>query len=106
MKGGRWAYGEADRDAVSATCGPNAATMFTSASRPNRAILPRIRSDTRGCVTPNRRAGSAWVQSWRSMCASSAIVSAARSFIFSASAGVSSIASHTLVFPCRIVLAL
>ena len=26
--------------------------MFTSASRPNRLILPRIKSEMRGCVTP------------------------------------------------------
>ena len=35
------------------TCKPAAAAMLTKASRLNRVILPRIRSETRGCVTPN-----------------------------------------------------
>jgi|SRR5579862_2160763 len=37
---------------------PAAVAMFTSASRANRLILPRIRSETRGCVTP--KSWAAW----------------------------------------------
>ena len=36
----------------SSMCSPAAVAMFTSMSRLNRSILPRTRSETRGCVTP------------------------------------------------------
>jgi hypothetical protein len=57
--------------AASSTCSsmrkPAAVAMFTSASRANRLILPRIRSETRGCVTPNNWAASAWLIPARAM---------------------------------------
>jgi len=37
-----------------------ATTMLIKASRPNRLIFPRIKSDTRGCVTPSSLAAWAW----------------------------------------------
>lgn len=43
------------------TRSPAAAAIFTSRSRPNASILPRIRLEMRGCVTPNSFAASAWV---------------------------------------------
>jgi hypothetical protein len=36
---------------------PTDVAMLTSVSRPKRSIFPRIKSDTRGCVTPSRSAG-------------------------------------------------
>jgi hypothetical protein len=32
---------------------PAVAAMFTRASSPNRSTFPRVRSEIRGCVTPN-----------------------------------------------------
>ena len=40
--------GQAASRTRSSTCRPAAVAMFTKASRPNRLILPRTRSDTRG----------------------------------------------------------
>jgi hypothetical protein len=70
--------------------------MFTSASSANKLILPRVRPETRGWVTPKRAAASAWVQPWLVICSLSVIIKDERSFMFSASAGVSSMASQTL----------
>src|SRR6218665_2525359 len=70
--------------------------MFTSASRPNRLVLPRIRSETRGGVTPKSLAACAWLISVRVRWFFSAVSRTERSFMFSASSGVSSRASQTL----------
>src|SRR6218665_137425 len=70
--------------------------MFTSASRPNRLILPRIRSETRGLVTPKSLAVCAWLMWVRVRWFFSAVSRTERSFMFSASSGVSSMASQTL----------
>lgn len=68
----------------------------TSAPSPNRLILPRIRSETRGWVTPKSLVACAWLMPVRARWFFSAIIRTERSFMFSASCGVSSMASQTL----------
>src|SRR5690606_5979328 len=70
---------------------------------PNRLILPRMRSETRGCVTPNTLAACDWLRPARAICSFSAIMSTERSFMFSAASEVSSMASHTLTNRCLLI---
>ena len=57
-------------------------SMFTEASMLNRSILPRLRSEMRGWVTPNRRAAWASVMPVRSIWATSSCTSAERIYMF------------------------
>src|SRR5450759_1028342 len=64
----------------------------------NKSIFPRMRSEIRGCVTPNCCAASLCVIPALVMWAVSACMGAERIFKFSASPGVSSRASHTIPY--------
>src|SRR3546814_16798701 len=72
--------------------------MFTNASRPNRLILPRIRSETRGWVTPKSLAACVWLIPVRVRWFFGAVLWPERRFMFSASSGVSSMVSLTMVY--------
>src|SRR5271165_2559756 len=78
------------------TARPARAASATSASRLNLPTRPRSRSFRRGCVTPRRLAASVWVTCHPATASLIAIIRLERSFMFAASVGVSSSASHTL----------
>jgi hypothetical protein len=79
------------------TCSPIFVAIATKVSNANSSIFPRNKSETRGCVTPSFFAAADWLNSCLSNCAFTAIINSERSFMFSASSVVSSMASHTLV---------
>src|SRR5262245_41233911 len=70
--------------------------MLTSASSENFDTRPRIRSLTRGWVTPQRCAASAWVHCSALMIAEIASINSARACRLVASVGVSDRACQTL----------
>src|SRR3990172_4805827 len=80
-----------------------AASMLTSVSSENTSILPRIRSEMRGWVTPSVLAASAWVMPLLRIYLVMARISSARAFMLAASPGVSSMASHTLLNRCLLM---
>jgi len=49
------------------TCKPAAPIILTKVSRPNSSILPRMRSEMRGCVTPSSLAASDWLSPIRAI---------------------------------------
>ena len=85
------------------TTRPAGVARFTSASRLNLPIRPRIRSFRRGCVSPSRRAASVWLTFQLSILPRNAIINSERARILAASAAVSSSASHTLANFCRAI---
>src|SRR5437667_4194132 len=78
------------------TARPARTASATSASRLNLPTWPRSRSFRRGCVTPRRLAASVWVTRHPDTASLIAMIRLERSFMFSASVGVFSSASHTL----------
>src|ERR1700692_3506779 len=56
-----WDSDQAASDTRISTCKPAAPIILIRVSRPNSSILPRMRSEIRGCVTPSSLAGFARV---------------------------------------------
>jgi hypothetical protein len=83
---------------------PACSAMFNNVSSENRSICPRFKSDNRGWVMPRLWARAFCVSL---LCASqfcSAISNVDFARMFAASRGVGSIASHTLLKLCIVVI--